>query len=348
MRTTSLSRLSGLGLVIVMSGVVGVVSLMLCCTLACSSRPPVAPAEASDVVGEVASLRFHSAFWINLHHTLYAEAWARRGVPPARSLAGAFPQPLAADLTADERAAWDRAVAYYDRALASRDLLDDDAMDQIRQSLLAPEHRGLAPEHAAALAAAAPVYRAHWWPTHDRSNREWIADAITRVRSLAPAVPERLSRLYRTPWFATPVRVDVVFVGQRQGAYTALAPAPAHITIASSRREDHGWVAAETVFHEASHALVAPIREVFGRDAATAGKSLPALWHVALFYLTGEVVRQALAARGIDYTPYLYATGLFDRAWPQLRSPIEVYWRPYVDGARDLERAVAEVVAAAP
>ena len=26
---------------------------------------------------------------------------------------------------------------------------------------------------------------------------------------------------------------------------------------------------------------------------------------------------------GLDYEPYLYKTGLFDRAWPQFKTPIE-------------------------
>jgi len=42
----------------------------------------------------------------------------------------------------------------------------------------------------------------------------------------------------------------------------------------------------------------------------------------------------------------LYATGLFDRAWPQYRAAIEREWAPYIRGRRPLEEAVRAVVAA--
>jgi hypothetical protein len=335
--------------------------LTLLALASCAARPAVTvatpasdrpdrDAERPEVVAAAGSLRFHSALWPNLHHVLYAEAWARRGVAPQRSLAGVLPEPLQGDLSEAERAAWDRAVAYYERELASKDVLFDESMSAIRTALLAgrgPEPPpGLAAEHRAALEAAAPVYRAHWWAAHDRRNRAWIAAALQSVLALSPAVPDRLASLYGTPWFRQPVRVDVVYVANRQGAYTHLDPAPAHITISSTDPDNQGWAAAEIVFHEASHALVQPILEAFDREAAARGKSVGELWHVALFYLTGEVVRQALAARGVDYTPYLYATGLFDRAWPRFRTPIETAWRPYVDGRTTLDEAVRQVVAA--
>ncbi len=331
----------------------------------CNSPPSIAPATHADVgpgkpahadrseqVAVASSLSFHSAFWPNLHHVLYAEAWSRRAVAPRDSLAGVPPTPLSARLTADERAAWDGAVEYYDRELAAKDLLFDATMDGARRALLeggeASSPKGLPPAHEHALTRAAAVYRRHFWPAHDRANREWIADAVARVRALSPIVPDRLAALYRTPWFAAPVRVDVVFVGKRQGAYTALTPAPAHITISSTDSDSQGWAGAEIVFHEASHALVRPVVDAFAREAERAGKSIGPLWHVALFDLTGEVVRQTLAARGVEYEPYIYATGLFDRAWPVFKGPIESHWRPYVNGASSLDDAVARVVDACP
>ncbi|HEV8630530.1 MAG TPA: hypothetical protein VGV61_09465 [Thermoanaerobaculia bacterium] len=333
------------------------ISLSAACTAhgaapAVVATPPAAGETArSELVGEAASLQFHSAFWPNLHHLLYAEAWAHRGVPARESLAGALPEPLQADLSPAERAAWQQAVDYYDRELAAKDLLFDPRLDEIRRALLAggasaEPPAGLPAEHRAVLAAAAPVYRAHWWSAHDRANRAWIAAATAEVQSLSPAVPARLAALYRTPWFTSPARVDVVFVASRQGAYTQLDPLPAHLTISSSDPHNQGLAAGEIVFHEASHALVRPVEEAFSKEARAAGKPIGVLWHVALFYLTGEVVRQALAARGVDYTPYLYATGLFDRAWPQLEAPVETHWRPYVDGKASLDDAVRRVIAA--
>jgi len=309
---------------------------------------PSAPVQSVRPVAEVSDLALYSAFWPNLHHVLYAAAWAGRpegGTPRAR--AGALPAPLdEGDLTAAEREAWDAAVAYYDRELAGRDLLFGDGMFQMNLALAAAGDAPpdtLAPEHQRVLEAAAPVYRRHWWPAHDRANRAWIARAAERIGSLSPEMPERLAALYRTPWFTEPVRVDVVWVGNRQGAYTSLRPT--HITVSATDPGNQDWSAAEVLFHESSHALVGPISSAFRDALRAAGKRGSDLWHVALFYLTGEVTREALAARGVTYRPYLY-TGLFDRAWPQYRAPIEQEWAPYVHGERTLDEAVKAVVAA--
>ena len=42
--------------------------------LLCLARP----AAGQEPVVVVANLALHSDFWINLHHTLFAAAWARR------------------------------------------------------------------------------------------------------------------------------------------------------------------------------------------------------------------------------------------------------------------------------
>src|SRR5215469_9781546 len=94
---------------------------------------------ASERVRETSSFVFYSAFWPNLHHTLYAVAWARRPHSGKRVLAGPLPEPLEGALTADERATWDAAVAYYDRELVDRDLLFDDEMTGIKELLAGAE-----------------------------------------------------------------------------------------------------------------------------------------------------------------------------------------------------------------
>ena len=93
-------------------------------------------------------------------------------------------------------------------------------------------------------------------------------------------------------------------------------------------------------------ALATPIMQAFEAESKAQGKNTRDLWHVALFYLTGEVVRQSLNARGITYEPYLYKTGLFDRAWPQFKAPIEQHWRAYIDGRMTRDDAIKAIVAA--
>ncbi len=302
----------------------------------------------TELVLERPPFAFYSAFWPNLHHLLWAEAWAARPVTNVPTAAGVLPEPLIANLTADEKAVWDAAVKYYDDELADLHPLFE--LGPIRKIMMMATGdlpaAGLQPDHRKTVTAAAAVYRRHWWPAHDKANRAWVADPLSKMASLSPAVPDRLARLYGTPWFTERVRVDVVRVASREGAYTSIDPAPAHITIASSSPVLTGWMAAEILFHEASHALAGPLTEAFAAESKAQGKNTRDLWHTALFYMTGEVVRQALAARGVAYEPYLYKTGLFDRAWPQFKAPIETHWKAYVDGQMPRDDAIKAIVAA--
>lgn len=311
------------------------------------TTPSLIAQGAKELVLDQAPFAVHSAFWPNLHHLLWAEAWARRPQSEDKA-AGALPVPLTAELTAEERRAWDTAVAYYDEEIADLHPLFE--MRSIRKAMIAAgsdlSAAGLEPAHRELLVRAAPVYRKHWWAAHDSANRTWVKDSLSKVAELTPAVPERLARLYGMPWFTSAVRVDVVRVANREGAFTSIDPAPAHITIASSAPAGQGWMAAEILFHESSHALAFPLMDDFAAELRTQRKVSRHLWHAALFYLTGEVVRQALAQRGVAYEPYLYNTGLFDRAWPDLRAPIETHWKPYVNGEVPRDMAVRNVVRA--
>ena len=43
-----------------------------------------------------------------------------------------------------------------------------------------------------------------------------------------------------------------------------------------------------------------------------------------------------------------YATGLFDRAWPQFRVPVETHVQAYIEGRTTLEEMAANLAAAVP
>jgi hypothetical protein len=301
-----------------------------------------------EVVVDVASLRFYSAFWPNLHHTLYVAAWDRRpSTTGGRRLAGKLPEPLTGNLTPEERTAWDAAVTYYDRELASRDLLFDNRMaGSVRRAMIAGGElgEGLDPAHRDALERAAPVYRKYWWPSHDRANRDWIADVAPRTKEIAPEVTARLAALYQTPWFTDPVRVDIVRAGNWQGAYTLNRPT--HVTIAAGDTDATGWEGVDVVFHEVSHTLVLRIQQMIEDEARATGKKPGTLWHALQFVMSGEVVREALAARKIEFVSYVYRTGLIDRAWGTFRGPLEREWMPYIHGKISLEEAIKRLVAA--
>src|SRR6266550_3481936 len=95
-----------------------------------------ASAVAETPVAEMSQLRLYSSFWQNLHHFLYVSAWATRPiVPRAPRLAMPRPQKPAVSLTREEKAIWDAAVTYYDRNIASRDLLFDDDLTRVKLAL---------------------------------------------------------------------------------------------------------------------------------------------------------------------------------------------------------------------
>ena len=49
---------------------------------------------------------------------------------------------------------------------------------------------------------------------------------------------------------------------------------------------------------------------------------------------------------GIEYVPFLYSTGLFDRAWPELKDAVEQHWTPYIDASSSLTEAARVFVGA--
>src|SRR5438552_2519322 len=105
-------------------------------SLAILSAVPVAAQTDSDPVAEVSSIRFYSNELLNLHHTLFAAAWAGRTKVEGRVLAQKLPHPLAAPFTPEERGIWDQAVHYYDAQIADRDPLSGRGMERIKEALV--------------------------------------------------------------------------------------------------------------------------------------------------------------------------------------------------------------------
>ena len=180
-------------------------------------------------------------------------------------------------------------------------------------------------------------YMATDWPDHDRHNREWSTAVAAGLADLLPEVMDRMQVLYRTDLPDPPVLVSTVYVGDRLPGYTSIRPT--HVTCSTSHSESRGWSAVEIVLHETSHAMVHLLRDSIRDRIDIRQGALGQLWHVSLFFITGQVVARLLADRGVAYTPYLESTGLFDRAWPQFRQPITDAWTGYLDGQWDWDAA---------
>lgn len=181
-----------------------------------------------------------------------------------------------------------------------------------------------------------------------REEPSLIEDLKTRLATDEQKIASRLEQLYGKRWNGLPIPADVVETVDWSGANSIpLRPAGGHLLISNSYQ---GPAALEIVFHEASHLLMDlkdPLRLALDSAASKVEFRLPGdLWHVVLFYTTGETVRRILNDGGKPgYTPMVY--GIFDRGvWGGYRQALESAWRPYVDGERALPEAAARLIEA--
>jgi len=299
---------------------------------------------------------FHSGFWLNLHHTLYYQARQQRA-PGSSAVA------LMANLSPTEQKAWDSAVAYYQDAYGSKDLLfslemiliknqigDFETCDDLSGLKKKTCDAGLPKKLTDALTAAAPVYRSHLWAEHDRTNRRWISAVAPLVRRSGVNLSHRLAEIYQTDWPKERIRVDVAVYANSSGAYTTLDPL--RVTVSSTDARNQGPEALEILFHEASHGISDNVQNAILRECRQRDKPVPRdLWHALLFYTTGEVIRPTIFSSESGsvkegYVPYAVREGLYKRGWEDYLRVLTQFWQPYLDGRESFDDAIAHMVSA--
>lgn len=299
-----------------------------------------------------ALFEFHSGFWVNLHHFLYLEALSDRPNKEHLAILTAADEEALRSLSPAERAEWDNAVAYYTRSVVQRDLLFDRELAASKDQLEDAEtSRDLAqvnvPEELkAVLLKAAPVYRNHWWATHDAENRAWIARLQPLLIAHAEWLKDSLERIYQEPWPGEPVRVDAVVYANWSGAYTTIGPT--RVTVSTRNSAMQGPAALEIVFHETSHGMMDKVQTAI--DAAVKAQNArqpnhafhaDSIWHAVLFYTAGALVAERIPG----YVPYADKNGLWKRAWPDPdRALIEQDWRPVMKGKAGLQPALTKLI----
>jgi len=305
---------------------------------------------------------FHSGFWLNLHHTLYREARLRRDSPTSAD------NSLISGLNSSEQRVWESAVTYYLKNYAGKDLYFSLEMVLIKNQLgdfetcpdLAGIKRkscdaGLPQGLTEALDSAAPIYRAHLWPEHDRLNRRWIFTVAPLVRRNGLGLSHRLAEIYQTDWPKDRIRVDVTAFANAEGAYTTLDPL--RVTISSIDSRNQGTDGLEVLFHEASLGISDNVQEAIVRECHQRNIPIPRdLWHALLFYTAGEVIRSAVspASRSpgavpdaaTTYTSRALQERLYSRGWQDYYRVLSDYWQPYLDGNVGFEDAIAHMVSA--
>lgn len=191
---------------------------------------------------------------LNLHHLLWAEAWAVESAETGRPSRA---QPVTGNLALQETPGFQAGIDYYRAHLIERHLLFDDTMHELSQRLVG--RGGAAP--AGWEEVFTPVlgdYLDADWPVHDQQNQAWAASSRAQLEELLPAALDRLQHLFRQALPDPPVLISTVYVGDRLPGFTSLHPT--HITCSSSHPEIQGIAAGEIILHEASHALIPDLR----------------------------------------------------------------------------------------
>jgi hypothetical protein len=303
---------------------------------------------------------FHSGFWVNLHHTLYFQARQRQQRPTTRPARKAAEASAPSGLTPEEKSAWEETLSFYEHSMAARDLLFDGDMVLIKNRLAEVENctdlsggkeprcaSGLRPELISALERAAPVYRAKWWPEHDKRNREWINGIAARVQQSGKAMGTQLAAVFHADWPSARIRVEVSNYAGLLGSYTSQDPVT--VTISSEDERNQGTPGLEVLFYEASHSIGGIAREIITRECRARGRPIPReLWDAMLYY-TAIMISRSGAPRGAAEP----GTAVAERGWRGYRLVLDGYWKPFLQNAlknqgdpEDLERAITRMIAA--
>lgn len=295
---------------------------------------------------------FRTSVWLNLHNFLYKEAKRRHAIdddgPGARGN-------LAADtageraLTRDERKTWGRALRFFQDSLLrahSRDSIVIRINDRIAD-VADGANPALAPEESAlqgVLTEAAPVYRAVWWPSHERRNRRWERSMEALLAQYVGCLAPRAAAVFRSGWPAEPIRVDASVYANWFGAYATSVAGP-HVTMSSNAVGNLELYGLETLLHEAVHAarMLQPVESALVAEATRRSARVPReLSHLLLFYTAGALVRGVVPT----HVPYGERFGIWaqNRAAQQLHRAIAREWGPYVEGRRSFAEGIRGLV----
>jgi len=278
---------------------------------------------------------FHSNAWLNLHHIL----WSRgEGAP------------LPALMQEAERKAWAAGMEFY-APYSKRNLIFDDVLITINEALRTAEGKtsleGLRIDFRvrATLERLMPIYRKYWWPSHDQSNRDWIAAVRPLVDRYGAALNTAIARAYDVSTPDNPVWVDVSVRAHPNGGYET-GPVT-HVVISSVDSNYRGYAALEMLFHERSHAWGSVLARTIFAAAREQGVTVPPqLPHAVLFYTAGELTRRELMTHGIDYIHYAQRGIYVNMCGADCQDKIAVHWIPRLEGTRSIAESLSELVAA--
>jgi hypothetical protein len=304
---------------------------------------------------------FHSDPEVALHHFLFR--WAQMQAMEAGTIPRRYPEPTLREadqqvleiLSPEEKALWEAALAHYRDHVAGRSLLFDEGLLALRDALAGTGTKEAVPEAEREtlrqVARVLPMYARHWWPRHDRENREWVAAVFPDVIRFERQIAARIAAAYGGVWPnfpERPNRVDLAPYASSTAAYTTSKP---HTVLAVDDPTSSMPWALELLFHEASHSNALEGRLHGMLEAAYSGldREPPRnLWHILLFSISGQATHDVLVAAGREYTPLAQQFDIFTRreSYRQIWAVVERLWYPAMAEGKPLEAVLPALVAA--
>ncbi len=302
---------------------------------------------------ETRYFRFHSNYWLNLHHFLYQKAEGGQ-LRKLQEDGLAFPNIGEAkawnNLSRSDRSVLEEAIDFYKQNLIDKTLRRD--LGKVRLWLkIQPENGTLIDTtHSLSLASilnsVSPIYKEHFWKLHDRSNKRIIDRHLTTIGGIESTVIPKMEALSANKWPSTViVRVDICAYANWAGAYTSTRP-EMNIVISSLDPLNEGSYFVETVLHEGTHLLYkygdSPVRERIFDMAEELKMDFPSnLWHAVLFYLCGKATQDELKKSGIDHKMIMDVKKIFSRYnTSAFRNTLTNYYNREID----LDRTIFELL----
>ncbi|MGO4885841.1 MAG: hypothetical protein ACLP59_34220 [Bryobacteraceae bacterium] len=289
---------------------------------------------------------FRNTLWMNLHHFLYVLGRARNDTRDSHRAAVAHaPEDTEgfASLSSQERDAWERAVAWYQKNVSPMDAVFDDKLIEMTNALAAAGDASrltavhIPEDMRTVLEAAAPVYRKVWWERHSRSSRARIDELQVLLARYGQPISDIITKAYQQSWPPEGLTVQMCAYANWAGAYSTSGRL---IVMASTAEDMAGSEGLETIFHEAMHqwddAMIPRLNEAAARLHASVPRDL---FHSLIFYTAGYATARVVPGH------HPYADALWARGLPG-HAQLDQYWLPYLRGEGTLAAALDRLAGA--
>ncbi len=318
-------------------------SLLICAAFFCLSNNAFTAGEKP--VATTAHFDFYNNYWVNLHHFLYDKALKEAPELTTDSLENQ----IVLKLNENDRRAYDQAVDFYRKYLASRSLVSDKIMHTIHACLVnfdaktTPNCTDLEQEHIEIFKSFSPVYKKHFWKLHSEQNMGKLNEHLNTLQLVGNDIVQQITSLSNTAWQDVKIRVDLSTHASRSGSYFLLNPMMITISTASKRLQ--GTLFIEMLFHEASHSIMSADKGAISQNIAKASQALGKqppfdFWHMVLFYIVGESTKTALAKQNIEHQTYMETYNVAKRYNAILADNMEIY----IDGKISLFEALRRTI----